>query len=401
MPLFKRKDPNQIPPVSAPAPAATPSYTSSSYSGSYRSTSSATYVASRDGDPYSTSYSPSMARTNSQASGYPAEEDTYATDRYARSRGVPDAYARGEANLEQDRNELFAGYKPQQRGAGSGRFFDGPDIRSSSNPGEETEEDIEGIKQQTRFMKEDTVKSSRNALRVAREAEETARNTLGRLGDQSGMFMFPFSKKKLANTERHLDVAKGHSLRAEDKTDELKQLNRSIFRPVIVWNKDAKRAAQEAKILARFEEERDEREKAMMDIRDTQNRVGKAVTYGRNEDEEVIGGGRHQVTAAQQAARKEQRKRYQFEASPSDDEMEDELDENLDEISDMTKRLKALGTAMGQELDQQNARIGRIGEKTNGLDRHIYRNTDRVSRYFPLSVSWIITDSSQQLKRIK
>ena len=54
--------------------------------------------------------------------------------------------------------------------------------------------------------------------------------------------------ESLANTERHLDVAKGHSMRAEDKTDELKQLNRSIFRPVITFNKDAKRAAQEAKI---------------------------------------------------------------------------------------------------------------------------------------------------------
>ena len=52
--------------------------------------------------------------------------------------------------------------------------------------------------------------------------------------------------ERLADTERHLDVSKGHSLRAADKTDELKQLNRSIFRPVITFNKDKKRAAQEA-----------------------------------------------------------------------------------------------------------------------------------------------------------
>ena len=58
-------------------------------------------------------------------------------------------------------------------------------------------------------------------------------------------------------------------MRAEDKTDELKQLNRSIFRPVITFNKDAKRAAQESKIQERYEEEREEREKAMLDIRQT------------------------------------------------------------------------------------------------------------------------------------
>ena len=190
MPLFKRKDPNQIPPVPAPTPAASLSQSKGSYPSSYRTSSSATYVASRDGDPYSASYSPSVTRTSSQTNGYQAEEDTYTTDRYARGRGVPDVYARGEANLEQDRNELFAGYKPQQRGAGSGRFFDGPDIRSPSNPGEETEEDVEGIKQQTRFVKQESVNSTRNALRIAREAEETARGTLGRLGDQSGTFIF-------------------------------------------------------------------------------------------------------------------------------------------------------------------------------------------------------------------
>jgi hypothetical protein len=41
----------------------------------------------------------------------------------------------------------------------------------------------------------------------------------------------------LANSERHLDMAKANSQRAEDKAAQLKVLNRSIFRPAIVWNK--------------------------------------------------------------------------------------------------------------------------------------------------------------------
>ncbi|CAL1695905.1 unnamed protein product [Somion occarium] len=215
----------------------------------------------------------------------------------------------------------------------------------------------------------ESVNSTRNALRLAREAEETARGTLGRLGDQS---------EKLANTERHLDVSKGHSQRAEDKADELKQLNRSIFRPVITFNKDAKRAAQEAKIQQRYEDEREEREKAMLDIRETQERVGRAVTYGRRDDDEGIGG--RYKTEAQLNARKDQRKRFQFDATASDDELEDELDDNLGEISDMTKRLKAIGTSMGQELDKQNERIGRITEKTDSLDNRIFRNTKKLER---------------------
>jgi len=80
----------------------------------------------------------------------------------------------------------------------------------------------------------------------------------------SGLTVIVFLQKNSPIRNVILMSPKGHSARAEDKTDELKQLNRSIFRPVITFNKDAKRAAQEAKLQARYEEDRDEREKAMM-----------------------------------------------------------------------------------------------------------------------------------------
>lgn len=207
----------------------------------------------------------------------------------------------------------------------------------------------------------------------------------------------------MANTERHLDVSKGHSVRADDKTDELKKLNRSIFRPAITFNKDAKRAAQEAKLAERYETEREEREKAMGDIRETQNRLGRAATYGRGEDEDGEEGvgeprrGRYK-TEQQLADRKEQRKRYQFEATGSDDEVEDELDDNLDEIGDATKTLKALSMAMGQELNAQNSRIGRIEEKTVNLDNRVFRNTERVCLHFSsyACLCWLSVPSSRK-----
>ncbi|KAI0361662.1 hypothetical protein OH77DRAFT_1417933 [Trametes cingulata] len=372
MSFFKRKEKNLIPPVQPEQSSARDELlgsrgvnsTSPRPPAGYPRSTSSTYVASRDGDPYS-----------SQSTIAPPPTNNYG-DRYTRQNAVGDVYSRGQGNIDNDRNELFSGYNPKK--AGSGRFFDdgpaagGPPRRGTPPPGEETEEDVEGIKQNMRFLKQDSVNSTRNALRLAREAEETARNTVTKLGSQS---------EKLADTERHLDVSKGHSLRAEDKTDELKQLNRSIFRPVITFNKDAKRAAQEAKIQARYEEEREEREKAMRDIRETQDRLGRAATYGMRGDEEGIGGGSGRLrTQAELQARKSQRSRYQFEADEEDDQLEDELDDNLDEIMDVTKRLKALGTAMSSELDTQNDRITRITQKTDSLDNHIFRNTQRLNR---------------------
>ncbi|TCD71501.1 Protein transport protein S9 plasma membrane t-SNARE [Steccherinum ochraceum] len=353
MSFFKRKDKPAIPPVASEQASRDELFGSRGNSASPRPPrSNATYVPSRDGDMYNTN------------SSTPSPRPQF-TDRYAKTDTVGDVYSRGRGNVDQDRNELFSGYKPQP-GGGSGRFFnDGPQDRPEPAAGEENEEDIEGIKQQLRFTKQESVNSTRNALRLAREAEETARGTLQKLGDQS---------ESLANTERHLDVSKGHSQRAEDKTDELKQLNRSIFRPVITFNKDAKRAAQEAKVQQRYDEDREEREKAMTDIRETHDRLGRAQSYGQQDPNSRY------KTEAQLAARKEQRKRFQFDATASDDEMEDELDDNLNEISDMTKRLKALGSTMGQELDRQNERIGRITEKTDSLDNRIFRNTKKLER---------------------
>lgn len=208
--------------------------------------------------------------------------------------------------------------------------------------------------------------------------------------------------EKLANTERHLDISRGHVNRVEDKQDELKQLNRSIFRPVITFNKEGKRSAQEAKLLRRYEAERDEHEKAMLDIRETHIRIGKAQTYGRggDDDEEGYGSGRFKPPV-DQAMRKEDRKRYQFESTPSDDELEDELDDNLGEIGDVAKRLKALGTAMGQELDNQNSRLDRLDGKTGNLDEKLFKGTRRVRPSLGQVCRVSCSPTSLQFERIK
>ncbi|KAJ7589479.1 protein transporter SEC9 [Mycena floridula] len=354
MSWFKRKAAAEIPAVEPEAPSPSSRYASSA----------STYVASRDGDKYEDSYS-----SRSEA------PRTVEPERYGRNNSVGDPYSRRGGAVDDDRNELFSGYNPQK--GGSGRFFDGPPSGREPTPGEENDEDVEGIKKQTRYVKQESANSTRNALRLAREAEDTARNTLGRLGDQS---------ERLANTEMHLDVAKGHSSRANDMTDELKQLNRSIFRPVITFNKDAKRAAQASRVQSRYDEERHERERAMMDVRETQNRLGQAQTYGRegSGDEELLGNGggrRRYRTEEQLQSRKTARGKYQFEGTASDDEVEDEIDDNLDEISDVSKRLKALGMAMGQELDSQNRRLDTISNKTDGLDLKLAGVTARQKKF--------------------
>lgn len=192
---------------------------------------------------------------------------------------------------------------------------------------------------------------------MAREAEETARGTMARLGDQS---------ERLANSERHLDLAKAANQRAEDKAQELKVLNRSIFRPKIVFNKEGKRQAKEQKILERHQMEKEDRARAMKDVQESRRRLGGAANDRTYTDRSLADD------------RRQQRQRFQFDATASDDELEDELDENLNEMLDISTRLKNISTAMGSEVGQQNKRIGKITDKTDDLNVKIGFNTDRL-----------------------
>ena len=163
----KRKERNLIPPLESES-SGTPSLNSHSIS-----------------DPYS-------SRSASAANSY-----SDVRDRYQRNNAV-DVYSRGQGNLDSDRRELFSGHNPDK--ASTGRFtYDGPTL-SEPAPGEEKEEDVEGIKQQTRFVKQESVNSTRNALRMAREAEETARNTINRLGSQSGTSEDDYDRGSLTRT---------------------------------------------------------------------------------------------------------------------------------------------------------------------------------------------------------
>ncbi|KAG9044691.1 Protein transport protein S9 plasma membrane t-SNARE [Tulasnella sp. UAMH 9824] len=378
MSWFRRKDAPQIPEptpsLSQPNVLRRGDRDTSPNPPSYRTSNANTYNRSRDGDPYA---------ADLKSGGYNNQPtSTYQTgqDRYARSAGVGDPYSRaGAGNLDADRNELFSGYNPE-RSAGQNRFANRPGESGSGRFGgwqdrtpqnqEEQDEDVEQIKADTRKLKDDSLQSTRNALRLAREAEETARLTLNKLGDQS---------EKIASTERHLDQSKANTARAEDRTSEIKQLNRSIFVPVITWDKEGKRKKQEMRDAERRTAEQEEREGALRDVRESQNRIGRAAGYGLEDDGWRGGSGR--MRSAQQ---KEERNRYRFaesqEEEDEDDRIEDELDDNLNQLGDVSKRLHALAMAQGDELDSQNRRLDRLNNNAEKLDVRLGRATNNLRR---------------------
>ncbi|EFP86577.2 Protein transport protein S9 plasma membrane t-SNARE [Puccinia graminis f. sp. tritici] len=266
-------------------------------------------------------------------------------------------------NPDANRQELFKGARPPNRSFVD-RDMDGPPGSSGSQLDDEDEE-VEAIKQQIKFTKQESLSSTRNALRIAREAEETARNTMNRLGEQSD---------RLANTENHLDMAKAHAVRADDQQKEIVALNRSIFRPTFTFNKKGKRDAHEQKLLSRHEEEKAEREEVRRQQYESRERTAetlKALDKGANQPKGAPGGLRSRLA---------DKARYQFENTESDDELEDELDDNLNEISGLTSRLNLMSKTMGTEIDSQNRKLEGMSTKTDRLDNRIHGQTERLKR---------------------
>lgn len=117
--------------------------------------------------------------------------------------------------------------------------------------------------------------------------------------------------------------------------------------------------------------ERQDRAGALSDVQDTRRRLGQAAGAGQGSS-----GG---LQPNKMRDRAEARKKYQFDATASDDELEDEVDENLDEVLDISKRLKGLATGMGEEVNRQNSRITRITDKADNLNVNLRVNTDRLN----------------------
>lgn len=139
-------------------------------------------------DPYA-ARSSRPGQNDPYASG--GHRDPYAGVQRANAAGndpnSPYGVRRGPApqDVENDayREALFSGMQQQTQVPRARQYgYEGRDKEEDFDEDDE----IEGIRQGMRETKMDSLASTRNALRLAREAEENAHGTIARLADQSG-----------------------------------------------------------------------------------------------------------------------------------------------------------------------------------------------------------------------
>ena len=284
-------------------------------------------------NPYST-----VSQPSARAGGYGGLGRTYSDETTTTEANRDALFGDASKRYEEQQQQQPYGYNPEQKDYGT---YGDRQLTAE----EEEEEDVQASKNEIKFIKQQDVASTRNALQIANQAVETGSNTLARLGAQG---------ERIHNTERNLDLAANHNLDAEAKARELKTLNRSMWAVHVGNPFTAKERLekQDAAIMKKHRDERDQREASREQaFKSTQRMQDNFAELGR------------QPPQQKSQARLAERSKYQFEADSEDDEMENEIDTNLDALSGAAKQLNLLARATGDEVDAQNKHLARIADK--------------------------------------
>lgn len=357
--------------------------------GSSASTSTSATGASGATDPY-------KARDPYSSNRDPyAGTNTYARSNTARTSVDSDPYggttARNSMALRRPRdfdeesldlnaipsNTMYQGKKPINKKAYDNESVDLNDVPDDEEdlnivldelPEEQEvnseDEEVEAIKQDIRFTKQESVALTRNTLRMAQEADASGTNTMGMLGSQS---------ERLYNSEQNLQLADTQTNIASEQVKQINRLNRSIFIPASgnPFNKKSRMRMQEQKIKTEKAQEKYLRDTNRKNMYESEQRLKQGITQN------ATGSELHQKYLDQKNLQNAQR--YQFENDSEDDEMEKEIANNLDQIALYSKKLKNTAKTMGTEVESQNERLRKIEEDADRLDINVHLNNTRLS----------------------
>lgn len=229
---------------------------------------------------------------------------------------------------------------------------------------EEQEEDqVQDMKNEIRQTKQESLATLDRTLQIAFAAEETAKNTLARLGAQS---------ERLYTIERNLDLAANQNKIAEEKTKELKTLNRSMF-AVHVANPftSAKRNAQrDQQVLDNHRQERDTRQETRAEAYRSSQKMEdnfKKLAVANSTS------GLRKPSAAEMS-------KYAFEEDEEDREMEEEHRKKEDILSVVSGNLNVLSYQISDAVESDSPRLNRLAMKSDAVDDGVRMNRDKLGR---------------------
>lgn len=194
---------------------------------------------------------------------------------------------------------------------------------------------------------------------MARQAFEVGTGTLSHLQEQGD---------RLKNAEKNLDQAISTNKDGARKLKAPKQADRMI---------EVKNPFAEAK---REKQSDNEMLAARRSYRNEQDRICAAGWQASKEKniQKFTDVPRHRGATPKDIV---DRAKYQFELDSDDEELEDVIEGTLDEIAGVAQQLKRLALAQGEELQQHNGRLNRLGRTADKVDDGLASNRLRVDRF--------------------
>ncbi|KAI0193182.1 hypothetical protein EV127DRAFT_479025 [Xylaria flabelliformis] len=253
--------------------------------------------------------------------------------------------------------------------AASGSKYDGYGARRELNEEEREAEEYRSLKDQIHSTTQASLATNQNSLRYMNQALDTGLATYARLGAQN---------ERLHHTDQLLDTATESHRHAEAQTKKLKSLNRSMFAVHVKnpFTEKRRTAEEEARIVQQNQEDREIREATRRDKFAQHSRMERNFAGFDNPD----------TPNSSTTANRGDKNKYMLE-DDSDEESKaqleaanDQIERDLEQMSIGVARLKAVGKAMGDELDHGNKLIDRIGAKTDPLDDQIRVTNARMNR---------------------
>lgn len=315
------------------------------------------------------------SRYDTGASGYGGAGTTPAFQTSARfaSRGPGGYGGLGPADEDANRDELLAGARqrhaiPPSYVSTDNNDFAAPSAINGTNGGggggygeqreltaeEQEEEEYQSIVNQGKQMKRDDLSSLQRSNQVALQTLDIARGTTARLGEQ---------EERLRNAERNLQIADFHHKIANDKTRELKTLNRSMFAVHVAnpFTKGKREAQLEQAVLGRHREDRDVSEATRRD-------AFRANQQNEQDFKEAEALGLRRAPAPDSEAARARRKELMFDENDSEEEqLENGIQEGQEELSRNIGQLKKFAEIQGKMVDRQIILTERMTEQASYL----------------------------------
>ncbi|KAJ1968135.1 Protein transport protein S9 plasma membrane t-SNARE [Dispira parvispora] len=301
-----------------------------------------------------------------------------------------------QGNPWQPRNAQGASGSTGYNGSSSSQSYgQSSPMGSQQYPANADQEEYDYARRQIRSVKQDTLASSRNALRTLQETEQVGAQAINTVGNQT---------LQLTDTTRQLNLANLHTDVALDKTAELKRLNRHFMIPSFKnpFSK-AKQREKELKRQQAHQEALDSKKSISVQRTQDQQRVmnmgcdpSQRFANGDGEAKEAgpsnqtmnqggygsPGGYRGQIPALSA----EERARYTLKADPNlgeeeeDPELENEIHRNNHEMLGALSNLKKMGINMNSELKIQNERLSEMADRSDKISGKINVSQYRVDK---------------------